>query len=171
MYYLYFIISITSSASSLVHFSLNSSLDRALKQKQHRKVYLRYYTWCRRKLQPCPMHTMIQQAQDLGAQRWSLSPQDSDDKPSAFYSISMSRPSNTHYHQVRVYLLFKSTSLGSSTITLITLLRHGVMESRNSLSSRWAAACPCLHLLALLLGEHDRFYFYPLKGALPLKRL
>lgn len=65
----------------------------------------------------------------------------------------------------------KSTSLGSSTITLITLLRHGVMESRNSLNSRWAAACPCLHLLALLLGEHDRFYFYPLKGALPLKRL
>lgn len=171
MYYLYFIISITSSASSFVHFSLNSSLDRALKQKQHRKVYLRYYTWCEERLQPCPMHTMIQQAQDLGAQRLNPVGSGSDDKPSTFYSISMSRPSNTHYHQVRVYLLFNSAFLRSSTITQIMLLRHGVMESRNTLSSRWAAACPCLHLLALLLEEHDRFYFYPLKGALPLKRL
>lgn len=38
LYYLYFIISTTSSASSLVAFSLNSNLDRALKKSSNANI-------------------------------------------------------------------------------------------------------------------------------------
>lgn len=49
LYYLYFIISTTSSASSLVAFSLNSNLDRALKKRSNANIISKspVFNWIR----------------------------------------------------------------------------------------------------------------------------
>lgn len=62
MSYLYFIISITSSASSLVDFSLNSSLDRALKQKKLKEILKILQLMIKKAT------IAVQQAQVLGAE-------------------------------------------------------------------------------------------------------